>query len=244
VKERGSPILVIIPARGGSKGIPKKNLSPLHGKSLTEWAIISARQINFDKFIVLSSDLPEILDLSSNYLDVIPSSRPEELSQDYIADYQVLRHELIKAESDRSEQFECVVMLQPTSPIRNPLTLNACVDAVVNRGKSSAWSVVEVPKRYHPRKQLKIVSEKLRLAIDSPTVIARQQLSRTYIRTGVCYAFARSTVLSDEKLLGSNGLPVVCDWTSVNIDEPEDLVQAHELSKISSGILIPKGRVS
>lgn len=239
-KSNPKTILVVIPARGGSKGIPKKNLSTLHGKTLTDWAIISALEIQYEKRIVLSSDSDEILDRALEYQGIIASKRPYELSHDYVADFEVLRHELSKVEALGSGKMDCVVMLQPTSPIRNPMTLNMCVSAVL-AGHSSAWTVSQVPKKFHPRKQLIIEDQLLHLAVNSPLVVARQELNNTYIRTGACYAISRETVLSDKTLLGKNSLAVVSNWEGINIDEPADLIMAQEISKPFKGILIPKG---
>jgi CMP-N,N'-diacetyllegionaminic acid synthase len=236
-------VLVVIPARGGSKGIPKKNLSMLHGKTLTEWAMLSALQIKSEKRIVLSSDSEEILDLSSKYHGVIPSKRPHELSKDFVADYRVLQYELAKAESKESIAFDCIVMLQPTSPIRNPETLESCINSVLN-GKTAAWTVSEVPIKFHPRKQLAVKNQKLCLAVDSPLVVARQELSQTYIRTGVCYAISRDTVVRDETLMGTNAMAVFCNWPSVNIDEQADLIRAQEISLPNKGLLFPRGVTS
>ena len=233
-------VLTVIPARGGSKGIPRKNLSLLHGKTLTEWAILSALRIESEKRIVLSSDSQEILNLSKEFQEVNPSQRPHELSGDLVADFQVLRHELGQAEAKESRRFDCIVMLQPTSPIRNPQTLNLCVDAVLS-GRSSAWTISKVPVKFHPRKQLVVSDHGLQMAINSPLVVARQNLDQTFIRTGVCYAISRDTLLEDETLLGENSLPVICDWPNVNIDEPEDLIKAQEISQSNQGMLFPIG---
>jgi CMP-N-acetylneuraminic acid synthetase len=242
-KNSHEAVLVVIPARGGSKGIPRKNLSFIHGKTLAEWAIVAALQIKFEKRIVLSSDSDEILQVSRNYSEVVTSKRPAKLSQDYIADYQVLRHELARAELLNSVKFDCVVMLQPTSPIRNPSTLNTCVEAVLELGHSSAWTVSPIPLKYHARKQLVLNDGVLKFALESPLVVARQELDSAFIRNGICYAISRETLLSDEKLLGEKALPVFCDWPSVNIDEVQDLELAQTVSKNINGFLIPSGEI-
>lgn len=239
----GKTVLVVIPARGGSKGIPRKNLSMLHGKTLTEWAMLSALQIKSEKRIVLSSDSEEILNLSRKYDGIFPSKRPRELSTDFVPDYRVLRHELARAEAKESITFDCIVMLQPTSPIRNPETLESCINSVL-KGQTAAWTVSQVPLKFHPRKQLAVKDQKLRMAVDSPLVVARQELSQTFIRTGVCYALSRDTVLRDETLMGANALAVCCNWPSVNIDEPADLIRAQESSLPNKGLLFPRGETS
>jgi CMP-N,N'-diacetyllegionaminic acid synthase len=238
---RRKKILTIIPARGGSKGVIKKNLRNLHGKSLTEWAICSALSIKGEQNIVLSSDSDEILSVAAQFEAVTPSKRPDSLSGDYVADYQVLRHELSKAEILFDVKFDCVVMLQPTSPIRRSLTLNKCVDSVVSLGHSSAWTITRVPTKYHPRKQLQISERGLSPVIFGPLVVARQELDETFIRTGVCYAYAPETVHNDEFLLGNAPIGIQCDWPHINIDSEKDLNDASTLSFEKEGLLVAKG---
>lgn len=236
-----SPILVIIPARGGSKGISRKNLKTIHGKSLTEWAILSTLDLPFEKSVILSSDSDEILQIGEKFEDVIISRRPDYLSEDFVADYQVLKFELEKEEQIQSREFKCIVMIQPTSPIRNPETLKACVEQVVIHQRTSAWTISPIPVKYHSRKQLKLVDNNLQLDLETPLVVARQELPQTYVRTGVCYAISRETLLSDPLLLGRSATGIQCAWPSVNIDEIEDLINAQKITHVVENRLLPIG---
>lgn len=109
--------LVIIPARGGSKGIPHKNIKPLAGRPLITYAIDVARQIAPDADICLTTDDPEIADVARSVGLHVPFMRPAELATDTSGSYEVLLHALHHYES-RGEHFDCVVLLQPTSPLR------------------------------------------------------------------------------------------------------------------------------
>lgn len=233
--------MVVIPARGGSKGIRRKNLQEIHGKSLTEWAILSAGKISLEKKVVVSSDDSEILAIAKKYEFADSSYRPESLSGDAVADFQVLRFELSEAEKRFSMEFACVVMLQPTSPIRRPETISACISSVLRGESTATWTVSKVPKKFHPRKQLHLKEGRLEMAVSSPLVVRRQELDQTFIRTGACYAISRNTLLSDDKLLGMNAHPYVCPWPNSNIDDLEDLNEARELTVESEGILVPRG---
>ena len=235
---------MIIPARGGSKGIPKKNQRKIHGKSLTEWAILSAGELRFEKKVILSSDDEDILSIAENYDFVETSQRPGLLSGDAVADFEVLRYELSQAEERFKTLFACIVMLQPTSPIRNPKTLESCITSVLNGENSSVWTVTKVPPKFHPRKQLRIIDEKLVMAIESPLVIGRQELDDTFIRTGVCYAVNRDTLLADDKLLGVNSRPQFCSWPHANIDDLVDLVETENASVVVNGYLVPRSITS
>ena len=109
--------LVIIPARGGSKGIPMKNVKHLAGKPLIYYSIDSARQIADDADICVSTDSNEIVAIVEDYGLEVPFKRPEELSMDNTGTYEVLLHAVSFFES-RGQHYDTVMLLQPTSPFR------------------------------------------------------------------------------------------------------------------------------
>ncbi len=131
-------ILVVIPARGGSKGIPHKNIKPLNGKPLIYYTIDEARQIVKDEDICISTDDPEIIKYVEEYGLNVPFVRPEELATDTAGTYEVLLHALDFYEK-KGHHYEAVLLLQNTSPFRKAeqiieaLTLfNNDVDMVVS----------------------------------------------------------------------------------------------------------------
>lgn len=109
--------LVIIPARGGSKGIPRKNIKPLHGKPLIEYTIDVARQIVPNEFICVSTDDSEIIKVVEGYGLHVPFVRPEYLATDTAGTYEVLLHALSFYEQ-QGNQFDNIILLQTTSPFR------------------------------------------------------------------------------------------------------------------------------
>ncbi len=119
--------LVIIPARGGSKGIPGKNIKPLGGKPLLCYAIDSARAIAPDCDICLTTDSEEIADVARTYGLPVPFMRPAELAADTSGSYEVLLHALEFYEK-RGERFDCIVLLQPTSPFRTAADVKGAID--------------------------------------------------------------------------------------------------------------------
>lgn len=110
-------ILVIIPARGGSKGIPHKNIKPLNGKPLILYTIDEAREIVSDEDICVSTDDPEIIKCVDNYGLKVPFVRPEELATDTAGTYEVLLHALNFYEK-QGRHYDVVLLLQNTSPFR------------------------------------------------------------------------------------------------------------------------------
>mgnify|MGYP002795028999 CR=1 FL=1 len=111
-------MLVIIPARGGSKGVPGKNIKELGGKPLIQYTIEAARQIVPDNQIIVSTDSPEIKDVVENLGLQVPFLRPKELALDSSGTYEVLLHALDFYEEENSTPDK-IILLQPTSPFRN-----------------------------------------------------------------------------------------------------------------------------
>lgn len=110
--------LIIIPARGGSKGIPKKNIKSFNGKPLIYHTIDVARQITIDKNICVSTDDNEIIKIVEDYKLKVPFVRPKELATDVAGTYEVLLHALNFYEQ-HGQYFDCIILLQNTSPFRN-----------------------------------------------------------------------------------------------------------------------------
>lgn len=110
-------VLVIIPARGGSKGIPHKNIKPLNGKPLIYYTIDTARAITGDENICVSTDDDEIIEVVEKYGLKVPFKRPAELATDTSGTYEVLLHALSYYES-RGKRYDAVLLLQNTSPFR------------------------------------------------------------------------------------------------------------------------------
>ena len=110
-------VLVIIPARGGSKGIPKKNIKELCGKPLIYYSIDIARNITSDDNICVSTDSDEIIDCVEKYGLKVPFKRPDELATDYVGTNEVLLHAL-KFYENKGKKVDTILLLQPTSPFR------------------------------------------------------------------------------------------------------------------------------
>lgn len=111
-------VLVIIPARGGSKGIPRKNIKPLDGKPLIYYTIDAARSIVPDEDICVSTDDAEIIEVAEKYGLKVPFVRPAELASDTAGTYEVLIHALNYYEEQYQRHYDVVVLLQNTSPFR------------------------------------------------------------------------------------------------------------------------------
>ena len=139
-------ILGVIPARGGSKGLPRKNVRPLAGKPLVRWTIDAALEARSLSRIVLSSEDPEIIELAQAAGCDVPFVRPAELARDETPGIHPLLHAIDACERDEGLTYDWVVMLQPTSPLRTSEDIDGTVALCVKGGAPACVSVVEVSK--------------------------------------------------------------------------------------------------
>jgi CMP-N,N'-diacetyllegionaminic acid synthase len=219
-------VLAVVPARGGSKGLKDKNLQTIGDLSLVELALKSGLGSAYIDKICVSTDSEEIAKVANLYVQgAAPFRRPHQLSGDLIGDYQVLRHALETMESLTGGTFDILVMLQPTSPLRTSSIIDQVIEKLINENCDSVWSVSEVDLKYHPLKQLKSAdgSKFDHYLADGSSIIARQQLVKTFIRNGMCYAFARSTIIQQESIKGKNSRILITSGEAISIDDQNDL---------------------
>ncbi len=130
--------LAIIPARGGSKRLPQKNILDLCGKPLISWSIEAALKSKYISKVVVSSDDEEILNISSNFgADII--KRPYELANDTATTFDAIKHTI-----DNLEEYEYVVLLQPTSPLRNEKHINEAIELLEEKRADAIVSICEM----------------------------------------------------------------------------------------------------
>lgn len=216
-------MLVVVPARGGSKGVPRKNLRPVAGVPLVARVARLVGRLAFVDRAVVSTDDDEIAAVAEQAGLAAPFRRPAALSGDRIGDLEVLTHALEATEAADGVRYDVVVMLQPTSPLRRAAHVEAVVDKLVDGDLDAVWTVAETDLKYHPRKQLTLEGD--RLAFWDPRgseVVARQQLVPVYHRNGAAYAISRACLLEQRSILGKNASAVVIDEPMVSIDTLDD----------------------
>ncbi len=215
-------ILYLIPARGGSKGIPNKNIKPLAGKPLIEYSIETAFQVasNVDE-ICVTTDCRAIADVAERNGLEIPFMRPAELASDSASSEDVIRHALQFYENERKKTFDAVVLLQPTSPLRKIEDVNAMIDIF---RRSDADMVVSVKQSSeNPYYTLFEEDEEGHLYQSKPgNFTHRQDCPPVYAYNGSVYVINTSRFLSQ----GFGGLKVtkyiMDDEHSVDIDNQLD----------------------
>lgn len=138
--------LGIIPARGGSKRLPRKNLLNLNGKPLIAWTIEAAKKSKYLDKIILSTDDDEISSVGLNYNIDVPFKRPKYLSGDNASTIDVIFHTLNYIKSNNMK-YDCIVLLQPTSPLRDEKEIDLSIEYFMNK---NAHSIISVSKLKHP----------------------------------------------------------------------------------------------
>jgi CMP-N,N'-diacetyllegionaminic acid synthase len=222
----GLRVLGVVPARGGSKGLPRKNVLPVGGVPLVARVGHVVRACPSIDRTVVSTDDEEIAAIAVAAGIDAPFRRPEPLSGDLIGDVDVLRHALAATEEDDGSRYDVVVMLQPTSPLRTAEQVEAAIAMLVERDLDAVWTVSRTDGKAHPIKQLRLDGGLL--AYDHPdatSVVARQQLSPLWHRNGVAYVLRRSC-LEDGVLLGARTGGLVIEGPVANIDDATDLAWA------------------
>ena len=219
----GRRILVVVPARGGSKGVKLKNLQPVAGRPLVAVVGDLVAELDWVDRAVVSTDHDEIASVAESAGLEAPWRRPESLSGDRIGDYEVLVHALEATEADDGSRYDVVVMLQPTSPLRKVEHVTDCVERLVSDDLDAVWTVTPTDLKYHPLKQLTIEDGRLELFDERGAgIIARQQLRPVYHRNGACYALSRKCLLDHGNILGERAGAVVIEEPMVSIDTEED----------------------
>lgn len=223
-------ILAVVPARSGSKGIPDKNLQQINGLSLIALAARCLHAVPAVNRRLLSTDSPRYAEEGVRHGLECPFLRPHELSTDQAGAIETMQHAWIAAEAHFAERYDVLLIVEPTSPLRRPSDIEACLQLLSDPTVDSVVTVSRVDTKFHPAKLLKIEGQSLRFHMpEGATVKSRQSLSSFYYRNGACYAIRRRLLLEEGKIFGDHTLPHVIDRPLVNIDEPFDLELARWL---------------
>lgn len=210
------PLLAIITARGGSKGLPGKNMRLLCGHPLTYYSIEAAKKSSQIDRVVVTSDDPAILDFARQ-CGVVALQRPEHLATDSASSLDVIRH-VFETEKDHAD----FILLQPTSPLRTSAHIN---ESIALYRSEKAGSVIGV-KEYGPDPfKCFVLGPKNDLQpLVKPDFRPRQQLPMTYLCNGAIYVCGRETFLKQNTLFVDTCLPyVMSSDISYDIDTLEDL---------------------
>jgi CMP-N,N'-diacetyllegionaminic acid synthase len=223
-------IVAVIPARGGSKGIPRKNLARIAGRPLIAYAIEAARTAACVDRVLISTDDSEIADVARELGAEVPFLRPPELADDTAPMLGVLRHALAWLES-QGVAVEALVLLQPTSPLRTGRHVEEAIALFRSAPASSVVSVVEVPHQFNPVSVMKLSAQGTLAPFLGDQVIAtrRQDKPKAYARNGPAVLVCHPETLRSGELYGASCRPyLMSEEDSLDIDAPRDLILAEQ----------------
>lgn len=218
-------VLAIVPARGGSQGIPLKNLREVGGRPLVARVGDVVRGIPEIDRAVVSTDHDEIARVAKEAGLDAPFMRPAEFAGSRIGDFDVLIHALEACEKVDGRRYDVVVMLQPTSPLRTPTQVSDTIRMLVDGNWDSVWTVSSTDSKAHPLKQLTVATEGSLDYYDvrGAEIIARQQLAPLFHRNGIAYAMTRDCLVRQRSIFGARRGALVVDGEHVSIDTEWDI---------------------
>jgi len=216
-------VLGVIPARGGSKGIPNKNLALVGGRPLLAYTADAVKESKFLTRTIVSTDDTRIADCARSMGLEVPFMRPSLLAGDEVPMLAVLRHAIETLEAD-GFHADIVVLLQPTSPLRRGEHIDAAVDWLQRTRGDSVVSVVEVPHQFNPTSVMRLDDGLLKPFLDGQTTTRRQDKPRLNARNGPAVLAVRAHVLREGSLYGNDVWPLMMSpEDSLDVDTPWDL---------------------
>lgn len=228
----GREVLALIPARGGSKSIPGKNIVLLEGLPLIAYSILAAEQSETVSRIVVSTDDLEIAEVGRRFGAEVPFMRPASLAGDATPSIAVVRHALDILKKEEGYQPDVLVLLQPTSPLRSSEDIDAAVEKLLDSGCDSVVSVTAAGQ--HPYWMYTLQGDRLLPLNDEGIgVMRRQDLPDVYCLNGAVYATRPGVIYEHDSLKGPDTRALVMPADrSVDIDEPLDLLVAAALLQV------------
>ena len=229
---QGKKVLALIPARGGSKGLPRKNVLLLGGRPLLAWSILAARGSAHVDRIVVSSEDREIIETAREWGAEVPFVRPRELAADETSGMEVVLHAIEQA----GQGFDYVVLVQPTSPLRTPQDIDACLERCLETGAPACVSVCEPAKSPHWMYTLDKDGRMRPLLGSGEYVSRRQDLPRVYALNGAVYAARTDWLKESGNFVTPETVGYVMDpERSLDIDTALDLRLCEELLSQKGG---------
>jgi len=232
-------VLGLIPARGGSKGVPRKNIKLLCGTPLLGFTAESALAATSLSRVILSTDDEEIAEVGLSLGLDVPFMRPAELATDTATSFSVVVHAVNELRS-RGESYDAVCLLQPTNPLRRAANIDACVEIMEKNGSDSVISVLPVPEQFNP---MWVFWQKAdgRLVLssgESEPITRRQDLPEAFHRDGSVYLTRTRVLFEHGNLYGDNIHSYEMDPRyAVNIDTTTDWEKAEQMILRQRGAL-------
>ena len=226
-------VIAIIPARGGSKGIPRKNTKDLLGKPLIAYTIEAALQSEYLDRLIVSTEDDKVAEIAREYGAEVPFIRPKELAKDDvpIVPY-VLRHAVQELVRRENFNVDIVIMLQPTSPLRKTRYIDLAVEKLINT--KCDWVVTVSKAHPHPFRMRRMVGDKLEPLFEGEDIWAqRQDLPPIYHFNGAVYVTWKDVIMEKEVFQDRDWRGIIMDEEdAIDIDTLKDFLVAETILKM------------
>lgn len=217
--------LAVIPARGGSKGVPRKNIKELAGKPLISWTIEEAKKSKFIDRIILSSEDAEIIEVAKQYGCDVPFIRPVELAQDETPGIATVLHAI-----EKCPDYDFVVLLQPTSPLRTFEDIDGAIETLFEKEADFCVSVTEPDQSPYWMYNLDVNGTMNPLIKQESFALRRQELPKTYSLNGAVYVASTKKLKETKSFLTDETIGYVMQRKcSIDIDSEEDFLLCQQM---------------
>lgn len=216
----GKTVLAIIPARGGSKEVPRKNIRKIAGKPLIAWTIEEAKKSKYIDRLILSSEDEEIINVAKEWGCEVPFVRPLELAQDDIPGIEPVIHAIEAIH----EKYDYVVLLQPTSPLRKVKDIDGCIEFCIQNNAPACVSVVEPDKNPYWMFTIDKKGQLNSFVAVEHLIAKRQDLPKVYALNGAVYLAKRDWLEKNKGFISEKTLAYVMEKEqSLDVDSELDL---------------------
>jgi len=230
---KNKTFLAIIPARGGSKGLPRKNIKELNGKPLIEWSIKTGLKSKYLDEVVVSTDDQEIADIAQQHGAKIPFLRPVYLANDTATSFDAIKHTIDFYKNTLNKEFDYIVLLEPTSPLRTIDDIDKAIEQLL---ESDASSIVGICKTEDQNPAF-LVNKNAQGFIQGyenkdMKVLRRQDIQDVYFFEGTIYISATKTLLNTKTFYHKNTIGYeVPKYKSLEIDDMDDFIMVEAMMK-------------
>jgi CMP-N,N'-diacetyllegionaminic acid synthase len=239
-------VLALVPARGGSKGIPRKNVIPIAGRPLIAWTIEQARTTRLITRVIVSTDDDEIAGVARDWGAEVPFRRPAELAQDLSSDLEVFRHALEWLDRHEGYRPELVVHLRATGPVRRVDLIDDAIGRMLARPDADSLRAVSWPLQT-PYKMWRIdengwLESLLRVpGLPEAHSLPRQQLPEVYWQNGYVDVLRPRVIFEHGSMVGHRILPFVVNEPMYELDYPESVAVVEKaLRQLTSSGQLPR----
>jgi len=225
-------VIAIIPARGGSKGLPGKNIRTLCGKPLIAWSVEAGLASRYIDEVMVTTDSEEIALIAREFGASVPFLRPAELANDTASSIAVIRHVIEYYEKNMREYFDYTVLLEPTSPLRETVDIDNAIEKLLNSSEARAIVGICKTESQNPAFLIKKKLDEFLVGYEDPDmkVLRRQEIGDVYFFEGSVYASETSTLLEKSTFYHDKTIGYEFPkWKSIEIDDLDDFIMAEAL---------------